>query len=121
MPPGFEARSDDGIYAGLLKCRALLGCCCRTNRDDAFRPALIQDFLWRDPVNEAEHRYLLVQQDANLILKSYPRIGFVFWTRRSQGCDMRSKWRETPIEGVFIRCTCTFVFHRHPQVHCERL
>src|ERR1700732_2627357 len=99
MAPGFEARSDDGIHAGLLKCCTLLGCGRRANRDDVFRPALFEDFLWRDPVYEAEHRYLLVQQDANLILKSYPRIGFVLWTRRSQGRDMRGKCRKASVEG----------------------
>src|SRR5437879_13846966 len=88
MSPGLESGSDDRIHAGLLKCRTLFGCGRRANRDDVFRPALIQDFLWWDPVDEAEHGYLLVQQDASLIFKSYPRIGFVLWTRRSQGCDM---------------------------------
>src|ERR1700746_2423892 len=29
------------------------------------------------------------------------------------------KRRETPIEGIFIRCSRPFVFHRYPQVHCE--
>src|ERR1700730_9474200 len=47
------------------------------------------------------------------------RIRFV-WTRRSQGGEMGGKRRETPIEGVFIRCSRTFVFQRYPQVHCER-
>src|SRR5229473_2861612 len=103
MPPGFEAGSDHGIYSGLLKCRTLF-----------------EDFLWWDPIDEAEHRDLLVQQDASLILKSYPRIGLVVRTRRSQGCDVDSKWREASVECVFIRCSSTFVFHRYPQVHCER-
>src|SRR6267143_6575096 len=100
MSPCFEAGSDDGIHAGLLKCRTLFGCGHCANRDDVFRPALFQDFLWRDPVDEAEHRYLLVQQDASPILKSYPRIGFVLWTRRSQGGEMDGKWGKAPIEGV---------------------
>src|SRR6266699_6085021 len=121
MAPGFEAGSHDGIHAGLLKCCTLLGCGRRANRYDVFRPALFQDLLWRDPIDEAEYGYLLVQQDASLILKSYPRIGFVLWTRRSQGCDMDSKWREASVERVFIRVSSTFVFHRYPQIHCERL
>src|SRR6266852_8619118 len=112
MPAGFEAGSDDGIHAGLLKCRTLFGCSRRANRDDVFRPALIQDFLWWDPVDEAEHGYLLIQQDASLIFKSYPRIGFVLWTRRAQGCDMDSKRRQTSVEHVLIGCSSTFVFHR---------
>src|SRR6266851_5331821 len=70
MSPGFEAGGDDGIHAGLLKCHTLFGCGRRANRDDVFRPALFQDFLWWDPADEAEHGYLLVQQDASLILKS---------------------------------------------------
>src|SRR5882762_1363888 len=110
MAPGFEAGSDDGIHAGLLECCTLFGCGGRANHDDAFRPALFQDFLWRDPVDEAEHGYLLVQQHASLILKSYPRIGFVLWTGRSQGCYVASKWREAFVERVFIRCSSTFVF-----------
>src|SRR5580704_10563798 len=120
MSSGFEAGSDDGIHASLLKCSTLFGCGRRANRDDVFRPALLQDFLWWDSVDEAEHRYLFVQQDASLILKSSPRIRFVLWTRRSQGCDMDSKWRKASVERVFIRCSSTFVFHRYPQVHCER-
>src|SRR6266850_1532959 len=120
MSPGFEAGSDDGIHAGLLKCCSFFGCGRRANRDDVFCPALFQDFVRWDPVDETEHGYLLVQQDAGLILKSYPRIGFVLWTRRSQGCDMGSKWRKASVERVFIRCSSTFVFHRYPQVHCER-
>src|SRR3984893_19246513 len=120
MSPGFEAGTADAIHAGLLKCHTLFGCGRRANRDDVFRPALFQDFLWWEPVDEAEHGYLLVEQDASLILKSYPRIGLVLWTRRSQGCDMDSKWRKASIECVFIRCSSTFVFHRYPQVHCER-
>src|SRR5260370_26896542 len=120
MSRGSESGGDDGIHAGLLKCCCVIGCGGRANRDDVFRPALLQDFLWWDAVDEAEHGYLLVQQDANLILKSYPRIGFVLWTRRSQGCDMRSKWRKASVESVFIRCMSTFVFHRYPQVNCER-
>src|SRR6266404_3124966 len=120
MAPSFEAGSDDGVHAGVLKCRTLFGCGRRANRDDVFRPALFQDFLWRDAIDEAEYGYLLVQQDASLILKSQPRIGFVPWSRRSQGCDMDSKWRKASVERVFIRCSSTYVFHRYPQVHCER-
>src|SRR5260370_8681195 len=120
MSSGFEPGSDDGIHAGLLEWLTLFGCGRSANRDDVFCPALFQDFLWGDPVDEAEHGYLLVQQDASLILKSYARIGLVLWTRRSQGFDMDSKWRKAPVERVFIRCSSTFVFHRYPQVHCER-
>src|SRR6266404_2573257 len=109
MSPGLESGSDDRIHAGLLKCCCLMGCGRRANRDDVFRPALLQDFLWWDPVDEAEHGYLLVQQDASLILKSYPRIGFVLWTRRPQGCDMGSKWRKAFVERVFIRSSSTIV------------
>src|SRR5450631_3124664 len=94
MSPGFEAGSDDGIHAVLLKCCTLFGCGRRANRDDAFCPALFQDFPWRDPVDEAEHGYLLVQQDTGLILKSSPRIGFVLGARRPQGRDMDGKWRK---------------------------
>ena len=74
-----------------------------------------------NPVDEAEHGYPFIQQDAGLILKSHPRIGFVLWARRSQGCDMDSEWRKASVERVFIGCSSTFVFHRYPQVHCERL
>src|SRR5450432_4008733 len=107
MSPGFKAGSDDGIHAGLLKCCTLFGCGRRANRDDTFCPALFQDFPWRDPVDEAEHGYLLVQRDASLILKSYPRIGLVLWTRHSQCCDMGSKWLKASVERVFIRSSST--------------
>src|SRR5580704_1007043 len=100
MSASFVAGSDDRIHACLLKCCSLVGCGRRTNRDDVFRSALFQDFLWWDPVDEAEHGYLLVQQDASLILKSDRRIRFVCRTRSSQGCDMGSKWREASVEGV---------------------
>src|SRR5216684_8904169 len=120
MAPGFEAGGDDGIHAGVLKCCTLFGCGRRADRHDVFRPALFQDLLWRNPVDEAEYGYVLVQQDASLILKSYPRIGFVLWTRRSQGCNMDSERRKTFVERVLIRCSSTWVFHRYPQVHCER-
>src|SRR4051812_26702465 len=105
MSPGLEARSDEGIHAGLLKCYTLFGCGRRANRDDVFCPALFQDFAWRDPVDEAEHGYLFIQQYAGLILKSYRRVGFVLWTWRSQGCDMDSKWRKAFVERVLIRCS----------------
>src|SRR5229473_7152906 len=120
MSPSFEAGSGDGIHAGLLKCRTLFGCGGRANRDDVFRPALFQDFLWWNPVDEAKHGYLLVQQGARLILKSYPRIGLVLWTGRSQGCEMGRQWRKASVESVLIGSSSPFVFHRYPQVHCER-
>src|SRR6202163_3828803 len=103
MAPGFEAGSDDGIHAGILKCRTLFGCGRRANRDDVFCTALFQDFAWWNPVDETEHGYLFIQQDAGLILKSSPRIGFVLWTRRSQRCDMNSEWRKASVKRAFIR------------------
>src|ERR1700680_1251526 len=116
MSPSFEAGSNDSIHAGVLKCCTLFGCGRSANRYDAFCPALFQDFAWWNPVDEAEHGYHFIQQDAGLVLKSNPRIGFVLWARRPQGCDMGSEWRKAPIEGVFIRCSSPFVFHRYPQV-----
>src|SRR6267154_4377421 len=121
MSPGFEAGGDDGIHAGVLKCCTLFGCGRRTNRRDAFCPALVQDFAWWNPVDEAEHGYPFIEQDASLIFKSYPRIGFVRRARRSQGCDVGSKWLKASVKRVFIRPSSAFVFHRYPQVHCERL
>src|SRR5260221_444481 len=103
MSPGFEAGSDDGIHAGVLKCRTLFGCGRRANRHDAFCPALFQDFAWWNPVDEGEHGYPFIQQDAGLILESHPRIGFVLWARRSQGCDMDSEWRKASVKRVFFR------------------
>src|SRR5438093_2029711 len=120
MPAGFEPGSDDRIDAGLLKCRSLIGRCRGADGDDAFPPAFLQDFFWWDSVDEAEHWNVRVQQHASLIFKSDRRIRFVCWTRGSQGCDMDSKWRKASVERVFIRCSSIFVFHRHPQVHCER-
>ena len=61
MPPCFEARSGNGIHAGFLKCCSLIGCCRRADGDDAFRPALLQDFSCRNSVDEAECRYVRVQ------------------------------------------------------------
>ena len=60
------------------------------------------------------------QQDAGLILKSNRRIGLILRARRSQGCDVGSKWRKASVKRVFIRLSSAFVFHRYPQVHCER-
>src|SRR6185369_17193036 len=121
MPAGFETGSYDGIHAGLLKGRTLFGCGCRANRDDAFRPALIQDFFWWYPVDEAEHGHFLVQQDASLVFKSNRGIGLVLWTRRSHGNKMGSEWGKASVERVYVRCSSTFVFHRYPQVHREGL
>src|ERR1700753_1253943 len=45
----------------------------------------------------------------------------VLRTRDAEGSEMILQWREAPIEGVFVGCTGAFVFHRHPQIHCERL
>jgi hypothetical protein len=70
MSSRFEPGSDDGVHAGLLKCCGLIRCGCRAHRDDAFRSALIQEFFWWDPKDEAEHGYLFVQEHASLILKS---------------------------------------------------
>src|SRR6266851_9964346 len=102
MSPGFEAGSDDSVHAGLLKRRALFGCGRRADGHDAFCAALVQDFAWGNPVGETEHGYPFIQQDAGLILKSYPRIGFVLWTRRSQGCDMGTEWRQASVKSVLI-------------------
>src|SRR6266566_51449 len=103
MSPGFEAGSDDGIHAGVLKCCTLFGCGRRANCHDAFGPALFQDFAWWNPVDEAEHGYPLIQQDAGLILKSNRRIGLILRARRSQGCDVGSKWLKASVKRVFIR------------------
>src|SRR6201993_3383990 len=121
MSPGFEAGSDDGIHAGILKGCSLVRCGRRANRDDPFCLALIENLPWWDSVDEAEHGYPFIQQDANLIIKSYPRIGFVLRARRPQGCDVGSKWRKASVKRIFIRLSSAFVFHRYPQVHCERL
>jgi hypothetical protein len=100
MATGLKARGDDGIHARFLKHCSLIGCCRRANRDDAFRPALLQSLPWRNSTDKAEYRYVRVQQHASLIFKSSRRIGLIRQPRR---------------------CPRAFVFHRHPQVHCERL
>src|SRR6266850_7163341 len=102
MTPGLEAGSGDGIYASLLKCRRLIGCCRRADRDDALRPALLKNFPWRNSDDEAECRYVRVQQHASLIFKSDRRIRLVRWKRRSQGGEMAGKRRQAPDEGAFI-------------------
>jgi len=33
---------------------------------------------------------------------------------------MDGKGGKAPIEGLFVRGSGAFVFHRYPQVHCER-
>src|SRR6267154_1022398 len=103
MSPGFEAGSDDGIHAGVLKCCTLFGCGRRANCHDAFCPALFQDFAWGNPVDETEQGYPFIQQDADLILKLNLRIGLILRARRPQGCDMDSEWRQAPVKRVFIR------------------
>src|SRR5580692_11718257 len=120
MPACFEAGCDDGIDSGLLKCRTLLGCGRRANRDDAIRPALIQNLFWWNSEDEAEYWDLRVQQHTSLIFESDRRKRFVRWTRCLQGGEIGGKWRKASVEGVFIRCSGTFIFHRDPQVHCER-
>src|SRR5882724_11354705 len=120
MPACFETGSDDGIHTSLLKCGTLFGCCGRTDRDDIFRTAFVQDFSWRNSKDETEHGYVFIQQYANLILKSRRRIRFVSWTRYSQRCQMTGKRRKAPVERAFIRCSRPGVLHRYPQIHCER-
>ena len=58
MSPCFEARGGNGIHAGFLKCRRLVWRCRRANGDDAFRPALLQDFSCRNSIDETECRYV---------------------------------------------------------------
>src|SRR6266404_9356763 len=111
MSPGFEAGSDDGIHAGVLKCCTLFGCGRRANCHDAFCPALLQDFAWWNPVDEAEHGYPLIQQDAGLILKSRGRIRCVRRTRSAQRSEMCSEWRKASVKRVPIRLSSAFVFH----------
>src|SRR6266853_6254799 len=120
MSSGFEPGGDDRIHACRLKCCCLIWCCRPADCDDAFPPALVQDFSWRDSNDEAEYRDVSVQQHASLIFKSDWRIRFEFRTRRPQGGEMWITWRKAPVECVFIRCSGSFVFHRDPQVHCER-
>src|SRR5882762_2707541 len=104
MPAGFKAGSGESIDAGIPKCRRLLGSCGRSNREDLFRPALLQNISWWNPEDEAEHRNLRVQQDARLIFKPDWRIRFVDWTRRSAFGEMAGEGREAPVECAFIRC-----------------
>src|SRR6266478_2721634 len=104
MPAGFEPGSDDRIDAGLLKSRCLIGRCRGADGDDAFRPALLDDFSSRNSVDEAEYRDVRIQQHASLIFKSNRRIRFVCRTLRSQGGEMDGKWGKAAIEGVFVRC-----------------
>src|SRR5260370_33809414 len=102
MYPGFEAGSDDGIPAGVVKCCPLFGRGRRANCHDAFCPALLQDFAWWNPVDEAEHGYPLIQQDAGLILKSNRRIGLILRERRSQAFAVCSRWRSASFIRVFL-------------------
>src|ERR1700730_12360772 len=103
MSPGFEARSDDSIHAGVLKRCTLFGCGRRANCHDAFCAALFQDFAWWNSVDEAEHGDPFINQDADLILKAHSRIRFVLWSRRPQGRNMDSEWRKASVKRVFIR------------------
>src|SRR2546426_8924516 len=103
MSPGFEAGSDDGIHAGVLKCCTLFGCGRRANCHDAFCPALFQDFAWGNPVDETEHWYPFIQQDAGLILKLNLRIGLIIRARSAQRSEMCSEWRKASVKRVPIR------------------
>src|SRR6266478_2280764 len=104
MSAGFEPGSDDGIHAGLLKCCSLIGCGRRANSDNVFRPALFQDFLWWDSVDEAEHWNVRVQQHASLIFESRrQRIWFICWKRRSQLREMLDNRSKATVECAFVR------------------
>src|SRR5579872_4897719 len=104
MSSCFEAGSDDRIHAGLLKCRTLFRCGRRANRDNALRPALLQDFVGGNSEDEAEHRHLRIDQRASLIFESRRRrIWFVCWKRRSQFGEMVGNWKKAPVEYSFIR------------------
>jgi hypothetical protein len=61
MSSCFEARSDDRIYAGILKRHRLVRCGRRANCDDVFRPALFQDFSCWNSEDEAKCWQVRVQ------------------------------------------------------------
>jgi hypothetical protein len=70
MSPSLKTRGDDGIQAGVPKYCRLVGCCRRANRNDALRPALVQDLRRRNAADEAECRHVGIQQHASLIFES---------------------------------------------------
>src|SRR6266851_1910106 len=80
----------------------------------------IQDFSRWNSYDETEDRHCCIQQRASLILKSQWRIWLVLRPGRSQRVEVGGECGEGAVEGGFIRRSGAFVFHRYPQVHCER-
>src|ERR1700720_2429103 len=111
MSPSLEAGKNNSIHAGHLKGRTLFRCGRRANGDDAFRPALLQDFSWGNSKDEAECWYVRVQQHPSLIFKSLRRIWLVGWTRRPQGSKISDQRCEAPVERVFICGSGTDILH----------
>src|SRR5205807_3722694 len=104
MSPCFEAGSGDGVHAGLLERCGLLGCCRGSDGYNSLGSTLLQDFSWRNPKNEAEHRDVCIDQRTSLIFKSRAgQIWFVCWKRRSQLCEMAGNWDKASVECAFVR------------------
>src|SRR5579863_2035230 len=120
MPAGLEAGSGDGVDACLLERNGFIGCCGHANGDDVFRAAFLQNFFWRNSEDEAEYGHLRVEQHADLILDPNRRKRFVYRIRSSQSRKMCGERRKTSFEGIFVRSSGASVFHRNPQIHCER-
>src|SRR2546430_2020437 len=49
-----------------------------------------------------------------------PEKGFYSGPGAPKAALWQARGRGAPLERVFIRCSSPFVFHRYPQVHCER-
>src|SRR6266566_5260355 len=78
MSSGFEPGSDDRIHACRLKCCCLIGCCRPADCDDAFHPALVQDFSWRDSNDEAVYQVVRVHEHASLSSNRIGEYGLYF-------------------------------------------
>src|SRR5258706_1519627 len=119
MSTCFEAGPHDGITPSLLRGDRLIRRGRSSNRQDAFRSTLVEDFFWRNSEYEAEDRYFFVQQNASLIFEPDRRVWFELWTRHLQFCKVARQRREASVESCFVRSSGAIIFHRHPQVHCE--
>src|ERR1700677_4275035 len=121
MTARFKTRSDNHVDSCLIQNHGF-GCCCRgSHRKDSLATAFVQDLLRRHSGDETEDRDLCIEQDAYLVFELDRDIGLIVRERCAQCFYMSCHVRKASREFVTARSACTRIFHRYPQIHCERL
>src|SRR5262249_8574506 len=69
MPSGFETGRGNRVHAGTLESYSFIRGCRRADRDDGSCATLFENLFWRNSDDEAEYRYLCIEQHASLIFE----------------------------------------------------